>query len=82
MEKGPFERRCTEEMADEIVISVSVRTLVEFLLRSGDLDNRSAAASEDAMLTGARMHRRLQKAQGPDYESEVTLSWQYVFSGR
>ena len=59
-------------------LRISVRTLVEFLLRSGDLDNRAAAAPEKAMLEGSRMHRQLQKAAGGDYRAEVPLRMLYV----
>ncbi len=55
-------------------IKISVRDLVEFLLRSGDLDERSMGASEEAMLEGARMHRKLQREEGPEYTAEVPLS--------
>lgn len=64
-----------------VEIHISVRSLVEFLLRSGDLDNRIMAAPEDAMQEGSRMHRRLQKAQGEDYQAEVPLSLSYTFPG-
>ena len=59
-------------------IIVSVRGLVEFILRSGDLDNRGGG-SPDAMLEGARMHRKLQQEAGADYLSEVPLKtiWHY-----
>ena len=58
-------------------IRISVRDLVEFVLRAGDLDERSAGAPEDAMLEGARMHRKLQREAGPDYMAEVPLSVYY-----
>ena len=53
---------------------ISVRDLVEFVMRAGDLDERSAGAPEDVMLEGARMHRKLQREEGPDYMAEVPLS--------
>ena len=58
-------------------IRISVRHLVEFLLRSGDLDNRSGGSSEELMQLGSRMHRKLQKEAGGDYTAEValTLNW-------
>ena len=59
------------------VIRISVRDLVEFLLRAGDLDERGAGASEEAMLEGARMHRKLQREEGPEYMAEVPLSIYY-----
>ena len=52
---------------------ISVRSLVEFIMRSGDLDNRIAAAPEQAMREGSRMHRKLQQAQGEGYRAEVAL---------
>lgn len=55
-------------------VRISVRNLVEFVLRSGDIDNRrSAAAQKDAMLAGGRIHRRIQKSMGPGYRAEVPL---------
>ncbi len=52
--------------------------MVEFLLRSGDLDDRSGGSSDQAMLEGARMHRKIQKRQGASYAPEVTLRTEYV----
>ena len=55
-------------------ISVSVRSLVEFLLRNGDIDNtKGGRSSVDAMQAGSRIHKKLQKAAGSDYEAEVPL---------
>ena len=59
------------------MIRISVRDLVEFVMRSGDLDERAAGASEEAMLEGARMHRKLQREEGPEYMAEVPLSISY-----
>ena len=55
-------------------IRVSVRSLVEFLLRCGDIDNRRKAAPENAMQEGSRIHRMIQKRMGADYQAEVVLS--------
>ncbi len=56
------------------VVRISVRTLVEFLLRSGDLDNRSGGGFDaEAMLAGSRVHRRLQKGMAGDYQAEMSL---------
>lgn len=54
---------------------VSVRTLVEFLLRSGDL-NRGAGgiADAEAMQAGSRVHKMLQKRRPSTYTAEVPLS--------
>lgn len=59
---------------ETIPVRCSVREFVEFLLRSGDLDNRSARKDPDTMKEGAEMHRRIQKEQGSFYEAEVSLS--------
>lgn len=58
---------------EENIIRISVRTLVEFLLRGGSLDTQAGASSEAAMLEGARIHRRLQKKAGGGYQAEVPL---------
>ena len=59
-------------------VVVSVRSLVEFILRSGDIDNRKAAAPENAMQEGGRIHRMLQRRMGADYHAEVPLRWVYA----
>ena len=56
------------------VIRISVRSLVEFILCSGDLDNSNARSDADAMQAGGRMHRKLQKQMGANYTAEVPLS--------
>lgn len=60
---------------NRINISISVRNLVEFILRSGDLDNRRIGRSSvDAMQEGSRIHRKIQKQMGLNYSAEVPLS--------
>ena len=59
-------------------IHISVRNLVEFLLRSGDLDNRIKGSAQ-AMLAGSKIHRRLQKQAGGDYRAEVPMACRYIF---
>lgn len=55
-------------------IRLSVRDLVEFILRSGNLDNRrSTVADRDAMREGAKIHRKIQSKQGMNYRPEVSL---------
>ena len=58
---------------EPIRVRVSVRDFVEFVTRSGDLDNRSIGRDAEAMAEGARMHRRIQKAQPAGYRAEVAL---------
>ena len=53
---------------------ISVRTLVEFIFRSGDLDNRKRTRADlDAMQKGSRLHRKIQGRMGTDYHAEVSL---------
>lgn len=54
-------------------IKVSVRSLVEFILRSGDIDNRRIASADNAMAEGSRIHRMIQRRMGADYHAEVSL---------
>ena len=58
-------------------VHLSVRSLVEFIYRNGDLDNRSRTSPELAMREGNRIHRMLQKKGGPGYHAEVGLQWRY-----
>ena len=56
------------------VITVSVREIVEFILRSGDIDNSGAGpAGIDVMLQGGRVHRMIQQSRGTGYTAEVPL---------
>ena len=59
-------------------IKISVRTLVEFLLRSGNIDNRIHHAPDTAMLEGGRIHRKIQKSMGAEYQAEVPLSFSHT----
>ena len=64
---------------DNTVTRISVRNLVEFILQSGDLDNRRGTIDKDAMLKGSRLHRKLQKQMGGDYRAEVALRMNYSY---
>lgn len=56
------------------VIKISVRNLVEFILRSGDIDNRYGNKNpKEAMQEGSRMHRKIQRRMGAGYRAEVPL---------
>ena len=55
-------------------IKISVRNLVEFVMRGGDIDNRRLRGAEkEAMQAGSRIHRKIQRRMGADYQAEVTL---------
>ncbi len=58
---------------------ISVRTLVELVLRAGDIDTRIAGS--ERMLEGAQAHRRVQREAGAGYEAEVTLSGTFPSHG-
>ena len=49
---------------EQPVIRISVRSLVEFILRGGDIDNRIAGTDKDAMLLGGKIHRKIQRQMG------------------
>ena len=57
-------------------IKISVRNFVEFMLRSGDIDNRRHVSSENAMVEGGRIHRMIQRRMGSEYEAEVFLKYE------
>jgi len=56
-------------------IKISVRNLVEFILRGGDIDNRKRAGASDleAMQQGSRIHRKIQRQMGSNYQAECPL---------
>ena len=62
------------EEAEKKILKISVRNLVELVLRSGDLDNRrTGGAEKTAMQEGSRIHRKIQRRMGADYRAEVAL---------
>ena len=58
-------------------LRISVRNLVEFILREGDIDNRRTMSAENAMQEGSRIHRMIQKRMGSEYQAEVSLKYVY-----
>lgn len=66
---------------EQPLIRISVRNLVEFILRSGDIDNRAAGADKDAMLLGGKIHRKIQRSMGADYQAEVSLKMKIPCQG-
>lgn len=58
-------------------IKVSVRNLVEFVLRSGDIDSRFISSTR--AIEGTRAHQKIQKSYGAEYQSEVTLNYTMDF---
>ena len=58
---------------EKSTIRISVRSLVEFILSEGDLDNRRKKADKDAMQLGSKIHRKIQRQMGSNYCAEVSL---------
>lgn len=55
------------------IVRISVRNLVEFILRNGDLVSGSGTSDKEAMLKGSRLHRKIEKQMGSHYQPEVSL---------
>ena len=61
-------------------VTVSVRSLVEFILRSGDLESGSMVGSSvESMQMGSKIHRKLQRLGGSGYLSEVSMKIEVPF---
>lgn len=59
-------------------IKISVRNLIEFVLRSGDIDNSFMSTSR--ALEGTLAHQKVQKSYGLEYSSEVTLKHSFSYN--
>ncbi|WP_017750938.1 DEAD/DEAH box helicase, partial [Clostridium tyrobutyricum] len=70
---------------DQDVIKISVRNLVEFVLRQGDLDNRFT--SNVRALEGTRIHQKIQQQykdkiigdKSATYNCEVSLKYEIIY---
>ena len=56
------------------VYTVSVRELVEFVLRRGDLSGQRDFVGTDRALAGTRGHQKLQRSRPAGYQKELRLS--------
>ena len=60
------------------IVRISVRDLVEFVLREGDIDNRKIGMSDkDVMAMGGKLHRKIQRQMGSDYHAETAMKLQF-----
>ena len=59
------------------IIKVSVRNLVEFVLRSGDIDN--SFMSMTRALDGTLAHQKVQRSYGHEYKPEYTLKHEVYY---
>lgn len=67
-------------MEQEKMIRISVRNLVEFVLREGDIDNRIAGTPDkEAMQLGGKIHRKIQRQMGSNYRAEVSMKFQVPY---
>ena len=63
-----------QQSGDSRAIRISVRDLVEFVMRGGDIDNRRLSGAEkEAMQAGSRIHRKIQRSKGAAYHAEVVM---------
>ena len=65
-----------------LALTLPIRRLVEFLLRTGSIDSRFTGF--DRALEGARLHRKLQRTavkEYPDYQAEAALKQDYTCAG-
>ena len=61
-------------------VKISVRELVEFILRSGDIDNRRGGwADKESLAKGTRIHKKIQRQMGAAYQAEVPLSCRFCY---
>ena len=60
-------------------LKLSVHQLVDFLLRTGDIDNR--VYNKASMAEGTRIHAIYQKKQSSHYHSEVFLTETFLVDG-
>ena len=63
----------------EKALTLSVHQLVDFLLRTGDIDNR--VFNRSSMSEGSKIHAAYQAKQGSDYISEYPLLHRFVVEG-
>ena len=68
--------KTVQEQIQKTKLHISVRNLVEFIFREGDIDNRRGQlANPEAMLEGSKIHRKIQKSKGATYRAEVPLKY-------
>ena len=61
-----------------MLVKISVRNLIEFVMRSGDIDN--SFRDNARMIEGIRAHQRVQKSYAKDYNKEYKLKHTSIIS--
>ena len=79
MPAGDILEEESEVDAMDADITLSVRELVEFVLKEGSIDSRFQPRS--SMLTGTRLHQKLQRRYEDPEEKEVHLKGEKVVDG-
>ena len=59
------------------IIKISIRNLVEFIMRHGSIDNRYTSSIK--AIEGIRGHQRVQKSYGDNYTAEVPLKYTITY---
>ena len=59
------------------IIKISIRNLVEFIMRHGSIDNRYTSSIK--AIEGIRGHQRVQKYYGDNYTAEVPLKYTLTY---
>lgn len=60
-------------------IKISIRSLVEFIMRYGSIDNRYVGSVK--AIEGIRGHQKIQKSYGDNYSAEVPLKYSLNYEG-
>lgn len=66
-------------MEEKEIVKISVRKLVETVLKSGDIS--FSFAGSDRMVEGTRTHQTVQRSYGSDYTPEVAVSYAFEREG-
>ncbi len=74
-DKQERKKKADNEVLELGEVRISVRNLVEFMMRSGDIDNRHQGSPENIMQEGSRIHRMIQQRMGADYRAEVFVRY-------
>ncbi len=61
-------------------LNISIRNLVETMLRCGDINSSFQGTNKaiERALEGTKLHQKLQKAGGENYNSEVSLKYTHI----
>ena len=58
-------------------VKISIRSLVEFIMRNGSIDNRYVGSVK--AIEGIKGHQKIQKSYGENYSAEVHLKHSFTY---